>query len=341
MINLIFIVFILATSSTFALIKLSNKLNIIDIPNDRSLHTKPVPRTGGIAIIVTFLLAITRLIYLPSLSSQNFITLSPELYYLILATGVIALISFIDDCINLSNKFKLIIHLAIITYLLKKGLVLNLSSILNISNLPYLIYLTYFAYFCSAFFILWLSNLYNFMDGLDGFASGMTVIGFGALSLISWHNDNQNLAIINLIISIAACGVLVFNFPPAKIFLGDNGSASIGFFAAGMAILAHNQHAVSIWQSIIIFSPFITDASITLIKRLLRKENIFKAHRTHYYQQLALKIGHKKTVLLSYGLMLTCASIAFLNINLIVAATIILTLYFILISLLESKLQIA
>ncbi len=297
MIYFIASIYLAATFLTFVLAKLSYKLNIIDIPNQRSMHTRPVPRTGGLAIILTFIGA---MLYL-NLYTQD--PINPSVFFsLYLSTALISTISFIDDCCNLAARYRLAVQVVAALGLLYYGL--------NV-HVPYLpsIITSIFSFL----FIVWLTNLYNFMDGLDGFASGMTAIGYGTLAIILFSNNQPTFGIINLIICVAALGVLTFNFPPAKIFLGDVGSTTIGFFTAGMSIILHNQEMISLWQSMLIFSPFIIDATVTILKRLYNKEPIFQPHRSHYYQKMALLIGKKKTLLLSYIIMSVCSFTAIMT----------------------------
>jgi len=143
---------------------------------------------------------------------------------------------------------------------------------------------------------------------MDGFAGGMTVIGFGALGLVGWQTGNENFLLFNIVVVAATSGFLAFNFPPARIFMGDVGSSFLGFLAAGSSIWASKLEILPLWFSILIFSPFIVDATVTLIRRLSTGKKIWKPHKTHYYQILAESgWGHKRTVIWEYGLMLLCA----------------------------------
>lgn len=157
-------------------------------------------------------------------------------------------------------------------------------------------------------FIVWMINLYNFMDGMDGFAGGMSVIGFAALSLIGLLGGQVDFALVAGVIAAAAAGFLIWNIPPAKIFMGDAGAPVLGYLAAALSLWGVKLALFPLWVSVLIFSPFIVDASYTLLRRLLRREKVWQAHREHIYQQLVqLGWGHKRTVLLAYGLMLGCA----------------------------------
>jgi UDP-N-acetylmuramyl pentapeptide phosphotransferase/UDP-N-acetylglucosamine-1-phosphate transferase len=174
-------------------------------------------------------------------------------------------------------------------------------------------------------------NLYNFMDGMDGFAGGMTVIGFAALSILGYMAGHAIFTIASLVVVFSAFGFLVFNYPPARIFMGDTGSASLGLLAGAFSLWGSKEYIYPFWVSLIIFSPFILDATVTLLKRLIRGDVIWQAHKSHYYQRLVEKgWGHKRTVLFEYGIMLICALAAItatimpLNIQWIVIAVIVL-----------------
>ena len=149
-------------------------------------------------------------------------------------------------------------------------------------------------------------NLYNFMDGMDGFAGGMALIGFSALAWLG--RADIGFALLQLSIAAASAGFLLYNFPPAKIFLGDIGSTALGFLVAANSLWGSSVGLFPLWAALLIFSPFIVDASVTLSRRILRRERIWQAHRSHYYQRLVLcGWSHKRTVLAEYALMLVCA----------------------------------
>lgn len=157
-------------------------------------------------------------------------------------------------------------------------------------------------------FIVWMINLYNFMDGMDGFAGGMSIIGFASLSLLGLQGGQTDFALIAGVIAAAAGGFLMWNFPPAKIFMGDAGAPVLGYLAAALSLWGVKLALFPLWVAVLIFSPFIVDASYTLLRRLLRREKVWQAHREHIYQRLVqLGWGHKRTVLLAYALMLGSA----------------------------------
>jgi UDP-N-acetylmuramyl pentapeptide phosphotransferase/UDP-N-acetylglucosamine-1-phosphate transferase len=159
----------------------------------------------------------------------------------------------------------------------------------------------------SALFIVWMINLYNFMDGMDGFAGGMTVFGFGTFAGLGWIAGHDSFLIVNLIIACASAGFLYFNFPPARIFMGDIGSSTLGLMAATLSLWGARDGVFPFWVAMLVFSPFIIDSTVTLARRLSRREKIWQAHKTHFYQRLVQAgWGHRKTVLFEYIIMFGC-----------------------------------
>ncbi len=165
--------------------------------------------------------------------------------------------------------------------------------------------------FATSVMMIWMTNLYNFMDGSDGLAGGMALIGFGYYGLCATLVGNHEFAIINFSIAAAALAFLFYNFSPASIFMGDVGAIPLGFMAAALAILGWANDLWSIWLPLLTFSPFIIDATLTIAKRGYRGKNIWQPHCQHYYQQLIKSgLGHRNTALLYYILMLAVGASA-------------------------------
>lgn len=161
--------------------------------------------------------------------------------------------------------------------------------------------------------IVWMTNLYNFMDGSDGLAGGMTVFGFAALALAAHFSGALTLALMAAIVAAAAAAFLWFNFHPARIFMGDAGSVPLGFLAAALAVLGWDRGAWPVWFPVLVFSPFIVDATVTLFRRAARGEKVWRAHKEHYYQRLVrMGFGHRDTALMEYVLMGSVAGTALL-----------------------------
>jgi UDP-N-acetylmuramyl pentapeptide phosphotransferase/UDP-N-acetylglucosamine-1-phosphate transferase len=264
--------------------------SIHDAPNSRSLHDHPTPRTGGVAILIAVSLGWGILFYL---GYRPVI-----LPWIIAAALLVACISFLDDVVTLSALPRFVIHGVAATLLIIGGLVLpwGVAGIL----------LTWFA-------IVWMLNLYNFMDGMDGFSAGMTLFGFGFLGLAGWLEGAQTYALYSWVIALGSIGFLVLNFPPARIFMGDIGSIPLGLLAAAFSLWGIHDGLFSIWVPLLIFSPFVVDATVTILRRLLCGKKIWQAHRSHYYQRLVLAgWSHRRTALFEYLLMFCCGVTAIL-----------------------------
>lgn len=297
-----FVAFGLAAWLTSRFVRPDSRFHILDHPNERSLHTRPTPRTGGIAIV-------TALMVVGSVAAIFFATEWQRLGYLAVAVLLVAVTSFVDDRRGLASGYRMIAHLIAAAVLVVGGFSLEALTFEGGSFVLVSVSATVASILC----IAWMINLYNFMDGMDGFAGGMAVLGFGVFAAFgAWHGQ-WLFATLNLIVSAGAAGFLLFNFPPARIFMGDAGSSTLGLLAAAFSLWGARDDVFPFWIAALVFSPFIVDATVTLLRRLCRREKIWLAHKTHYYQRL-VQAGwtHRKTVQCEYVLMLACAISAFL-----------------------------
>jgi UDP-N-acetylmuramyl pentapeptide phosphotransferase/UDP-N-acetylglucosamine-1-phosphate transferase len=256
--------------------KATNKLQ--DLPNERSLHSTPVPRVGGVALMAGVLCG-------------WILVFDTLVWWVVLPLMVLFALSLLDDIYNLPVKQRLLVHL-LAAFVLVGGSSLYVQQGVLIALIVLLL-------------TVWMTNLYNFMDGSNGLAGGMAMFGFAMYGIASLFADNMPLAWLNFCIAAAAAGFLYFNFHPAKIFMGDSGSIPLGFLVAAMGLLGWQQGSWAAWFPLLVFSPFIVDASVTLVKRTVRGVKITEAHREHYYQRLImLGWGHRKVALLEYALMI-------------------------------------
>ncbi|MBL1259529.1 MAG: glycosyltransferase family 4 protein [Thiotrichaceae bacterium] len=270
----------------------------MDHPNERSLHTIPVPRAGGVAILVAFLVGMGMVAFFLGL------VVNP---ILLVCALLVAVVSFLDDCYSLSAALRFFIHFCAALILVVNGYAL---SVLELPGLSWA-WPESIAVVISCLMVVWLINLYNFMDGIDGFAAGMAIVGFSCFALLAWQAQHLLFMSANMIVVAAVAGFLWFNFPPAKIFMGDAGSSTLGFLVAAFSLWASAEKIFPIWVALLVFSPFIVDASVTLLRRLFQGEKIWEAHKSHFYQRLVLVgWGHKKTVLCAYVLMVVCSATA-------------------------------
>ena len=256
----------------------TNLVNIaLDEPNHRSLHTLVTPRTGGLAIMFGVLVAFALL---------------GDLWLWFSFVVAFMLISLVDDIVGLQVRWRLLAQLLLCAYFI----------LILLSQFPWWMMLL------ALLALVWVTNLYNFMDGSDGLAGGMGLFGFGAYALASHGAGDAQLAMMSASVSASCVAFLFFNFYPAKIFMGDAGSIPLGFLAGAIGLYGW-QHALwPMWFPEFVFSPFILDATITLLKRALRREKFWQAHREHYYQRMIqMGWGHKKTAIAEYTLMLLIA----------------------------------
>lgn len=302
------LVFLVSTWASRRLSLSASRLRLLDHPNERSLHAIPVPRTGGLAIVLSFGLGllVETMLSLAGMTSTVMFTAGSA--WIISTLFFIALVSWLDDWKELSAAIRICAHLCAAAAAVA-GAGMKIASV----SLP--LAGTYslgrFAIALTILGLVWTINLYNFMDGMDGFAGGMSVFGLGFMGLLAWLGGSNFVALLALMAVAGVSGFLVLNWPPARIFMGDVGSTFLGLLAGVLSIWGVRDGLFDLWVPILIFSPFIVDASLTLLRRLFRGERIWQAHREHYYQRLVL-LGwsHRKTVLAEYGLMLACGSSA-------------------------------
>lgn len=252
-----------------------------DVPNDRSLHDEPTPRVGGWGVLPAALAAVIL-----------FGATDPLLVALAL---VLFVASYADDRKGLPVVLRLSIHAAAAAVLLAFGPF----------SLPVSLALP------AAIGIVWIMNLFNFMDGADGLAGGMAVFVFSVYAAVASYSGITQLAVWSTALAGASAGFLLFNFSPARVFLGDAGSVTLGFFAGAFGIWGWAAGAWPAWFPFLVSAPFFLDATLTLARRVLRKEAFWKAHREHYYQRL-IRSGwsHRRTAICEYLVMALSAFLA-------------------------------
>lgn len=289
----IFLTLAISIVATAALIRFGAKLIPLDTPNHRSLHVRPTPRSGGLAILTAFLIGFILT------SASDLLTITGFL----ISSGALALfvVALLDDRKNLSPVLRLVAQV-LAAGLLLAALFAGGDPLLR-AGIAYKLMLL--------FVIVWSINLFNFMDGMDGFAASMAIIGFSALALLALRADQQAYATLLFLIVASTAGFLFFNFPAAKIFLGDVGSTLLGYAMAGASLWGIKLDIFSWWVPLLVFAPFWVDATLTLLRRLIRGEKVWVAHREHWYQKAVLAGNPvRKVLLLEVSIMLICSGIA-------------------------------
>ena len=295
---LVFISSLLLTAAFIHLLCRTRATRILlDSPTARGLHAVPVPRIGGIAIFASVWI-------LAGLWLQRDLVAGIAVLSLVLLA-----VSLLDDLKPLSAVLRLLAHagaalLIVLLWVNTFGLTPGRTSAsIRLAMSP-------LGAMAMALAIVWMTNLYNFMDGADGLAGGMSVVGFGtyAVAVAMQVNASGSLGLLATALAGAATGFLMFNFPPAKVFMGDAGAIPLGFLAIALGIHGNMLGLWPWWFVVLVFSPFIVDASVTLLRRTLQGHKPWIAHRDHYYQRLILAgWSHRKTALVYYVLMLAAA----------------------------------
>ena len=278
----ILIAFFVTTILLLVFLRTSLSNLALDKPNARSLHVNHVPRIGGLALVLGVIVA--------------WMMADIDIRWILLTLALMS-VSLVDDLRGLSVRWRLLAQMAV-------------SACFIWFYLPNL---AWWFVPVALFGLVWMTNLYNFMDGSDGIAGGMALFGFGAFAVAAYSAQNMQLAQMCGAIVASSLAFLIFNFNPAKIFMGDAGSIPLGFLAGAIGLFGWQQGIWPLWFPVLVFSPFIVDATVTLLKRAMNGEKVWQAHKAHYYQRLVLMgWGHKKTALAEYVLMLLACSSAIL-----------------------------
>jgi len=271
--------FALSLAAIAGLVRMGGRF-ALDHPNERSLHTTPIPRTGGLGIVLGVAVAWGA-------------APAPVPFPIWIGVLLVLSVSLLDDLRGMPVAVRFSAHLAA-------------AAIVVWSAAPQLGALGAIIALLS---IGWMTNLYNFMDGSDGLAGGMAVAGFGAYGIAAWSGGAPDVAMLNFCVAAAAAAFLLFNFHPARIFMGDVGSIPLGFLAGALGLQGWTRDLWAWWFPFLVFSPFAVDATVTLARRLLRRVRVWQAHKEHYYQRLVqMGFGHRGTALAEYALMAAVAA---------------------------------
>ena len=246
---------------------------ILDSPNARSSHVRPTPRGGGIAIVVVSLAALAVLARLDLIDTRLF-------YALAGGGAAVAFVGYLDDHQRIGIIGRFAAHIAAAVWA-----TVWLGGMPEIQWGDSIVRLGYLGTPLAVLAIVWALNLFNFMDGIDGIAASQAVFmsGMGAaLAVLAGMSISTPAA--ELILAAASLGFLVWNWPPARIFMGDVGSGYLGFVLAVIALAAIQEHAVTLPVWLILGAVFVIDSTVTLIRRLARRERVYEAHRSHAYQ---------------------------------------------------------
>ena len=287
-----FLAFFSAWLSSYGIQRYAVQLHLIQVPNHRSSHTQATPHGGGIGIISGFLLISFWLLWQEQLNYPLFLTV-------IALALIIALTSLLDDLFHLSMQIRLVVHI-LASWLLLLGLSnLALYHSFNLFSLP-----EWAIMLCLVFVSSWWINLFNFMDGIDGLAATQAMfmlLAAGGLSFYQHPDIYQNIIWLWMCYLVAAIGgFLILNWSPASLFMGDVGSTFLAFMLIFFALISVYLHWLNAAVWIILAAVFVSDASITLIRRIVSRQAWTQAHRSHAYQHLARQWQSHQKVTLFY-----------------------------------------
>ncbi len=246
--------------------------SLLDVPNERSSHSTPTPRGGGVAIVVVVLAGLLAATAGGWVRGTIALALVPS-------GAAVALVSWFDDRRGVPQSIRFLVHLAAaawVVYCFGPVETLEAGGTLRLGVLgPILTVLG----------IVWMANLFNFMDGIDGLAAGEALtVGLAAM-LLCWRAEDLEPAWLAALVAVAAAGFLPWNWSPARIFLGDVGSVFLGFMLASLGVLTSQRGDVPATGWLVLLGVFLLDATITLLRRFARGERWFAAHRSHAYQR--------------------------------------------------------
>ena len=264
--------------------------NVLDIPNQRSSHTTPTPRGGGLAIVLAFFFACAYLFLTEQLNTHWFLALSSPL--------LVEFIGFCDDHAHVAARWRFLTHL------LAAGLALLFLNGLPVILVPQpfdmffghtFVNLGWFGLVLGVVLLVWLLNLFNFMDGTDGIAASEAVFVSSSLAGYLYFIDLSLFAVAVCLVA-ASLGFLLWNWPKAKIFMGDVGSGFLGLLLGVLILMAAQQAAGMLYCGLILFGIFVVDATYTLLVRFFTGQIWYAAHCSHTYQHAAKRYGHLRVL---------------------------------------------
>jgi Fuc2NAc and GlcNAc transferase len=266
--------------------------NVLDVPNERSSHTVATPRGGGLAIVVAFLASVLGVAALTAIDAR--------LLWAVFGGGIaVAGVGFLDDHGAVWAGHRLAVHV------LASAWALWWLGELPPTDFGFgAVELGWFGSGLALLFLVWFLNLYNFMDGIDGIAGVEAIAIAGSATLILyWRGAPLDVVMLPTLLAAAAGGFLIWNWPPARIFMGDVGSGFLGLVIGILALSTVNRGFLTVWVWLILFGAFFVDATVTLFRRVARGERAYEAHRSHAYQRLARHWGtHLPVTLCTLGI---------------------------------------
>ncbi len=265
------------------------RYSLLDIPNHRSSHSLPTPHGGGLALLLSFYLGGGYLVFTATIDIPHLLGLS------VCGLGIV-MVGLLDDLFHISAGKRFIVHF-FCAFWAVNFFIASDASFLPGDNWVALL----FVRLLLVVGIVWSLNFFNFMDGIDGLAGAETIsVALGAGILLFCSGQTENYFPLLMLLAASALGFLVWNWPPAKIFMGDACSGFLGFCFGIFCLLTISSTGLTLWTWFLFLGVFIVDSTVTLMVRVWRGEKFYQAHRSHAYQILARKMGSHLKVTLCY-----------------------------------------
>jgi UDP-N-acetylmuramyl pentapeptide phosphotransferase/UDP-N-acetylglucosamine-1-phosphate transferase len=281
----------------------ARKKKLLDVPNERSSHRVPTPKTGGVGIVAGALAGwIAAWFTTDSFEPGHFGLMA------VLLGG--AAVGFAGDVLDLKAVWRLVFYSLLAMCAAYTGAQINPimaqgPKSTDLAGIGWAVF--------SVLFIVWYANLFNFMDGIDGIAGGTGAVALGALAVCFSCRGEDALAIVSLCLACAALGFLLFNWAPASVFMGDGGAVFLGMSVGALSLVAVRKQALSLIAAVFLMLPFVFDATFTLSRRIVETERFWTAHRTHVYQQMCdLGLSHRTVSAIYIALCVGFAAIGLL-----------------------------
>ena len=259
--------------------RLALRWQLFDIPNQRSAHQRPTPRGGGVGLFLALVFGVALASFTQELSLRD----AGQLPFAVLLPGaLLVVVGLLDDIFSLSARLRMLVY-----------------TVVCMAVVAWLCWpMPLWALALASFYLLWLLNLYNFMDGIDGLAAMEALFVCLSAAALGAATGSPQLQILFCLLLAAACaGFLVWNFPAASLFMGDAGSISLGFLLGFLSLLGEFQSGLPLLSWLILLALFCSDATVTLLRRIVTRQAFTEAHSQHLYQRLARRWGSHERVL--------------------------------------------
>ena len=298
----------LAVIFTPLVIKLARKIKAIDRPGARAVHTKPIPRIGGVAIFISAMSLIILILFLNNTLGDAFRNMKLQLLALFCSSTFIFFIGLYDDLKGLPARFKFLAELLAAAALCLVGIRISLISFTEQWTLNF----GWLSYPITIFWIVGITNAVNLSDGLDGLAAGISAVTCGVIAILAIHSGSVVMTLFMLALLGSLSGFIFFNFNPAKIFMGDCGSLFLGFMIASSSILCSMKYStlVALALPILTLGIPIFDTLFSMLRRFLERRSIFSPDRSHFHHRLVdLGLKQRHVVITIYIITLLFAGL--------------------------------